>query len=84
MPVIDNNNHLLFELKLNKSNDELWITKSRWDILYKDNDKVAIALNEYTFKEIYVMGTLKSKVYNYIIINTEIQFYNESENPYQA
>lgn len=71
LPVIDKNNHLLYELKLNTNSNELWITKSRWNILYKDNDKVATALNEYTFKEIYVMGTLKSKLYNYIIINTD-------------
>lgn len=73
LPVIDKNNHFLYELKLNTNSDELWITKSRWDILYKDNDKVARALNEYTFNEIYVMGTLKSKVYNYIIINTDFK-----------
>ena len=73
LPVIDNNNHLLYELKLNKNSDELRITKSRWDILYKDNDKVAIVLNKYTFKEIYVMGTLKSKLYNYGKFFSEVQ-----------
>lgn len=80
LPVIDNNNHLLYELKLNKNSDELRITKSRWDILYKDNDKVAIVLNKYTFKEIYVMGTLKSKLYNYIIINTNFKCFKLDSN----
>lgn len=71
LPVLDDDNHLLYELKLNKKIDELWITKDRWNILYKDNNKVAMALNKYKFEEIYVMGKLKSLLYNYIIINTD-------------
>lgn len=80
LPVIDNNSHLLYELKLNKNSDELWITKNRWDILYKDNNKVAIALDKYMFKEIYVMGSLKSKIYNYIIINTDFKCFKLDSN----
>lgn len=70
LPVLDDDNNLLYELKLNKNSDELWITKNRWNILYKDNNKVAMTLNKYKFKEIYVMWNLKSLLYNYIIINT--------------
>lgn len=66
--MLDDDNNLLYELKLNKNSDELWITKNRWNILYKDNNKVAMTLNKYKFKEIYVMWNLKSLLYNYIII----------------
>lgn len=80
LPVLDNDNNLLYELKLNKNSDELWITKNRWNILYKDNNKVAMTLNKYKFKEIYVMGNLKSLLYNYIIINTGFKCFKLDSN----
>ena len=80
LPVLDNDNNLLYELKLNKNSDELWITKNRWNILYKDNNNVAMTLNKYKFKEIYVMGNLKSLLYNYIIINTGFKCFKLDSN----
>ena len=80
LPFLDRNGHILYELKTIKQNDDLWITKKRWEDLYKHNDKVVKTLHEYSFKNIYVIGSLKSKLYNYIIINTKFNCFKMSPN----
>lgn len=79
LAVIDDCGHILYELKL-VPNDNLWITKKRWDDLYKENDKVSNALSTYSFKKIYIMGSMKSKLFNYIVINTKFDCFKISPN----
>lgn len=80
LPVLDQKKHILYELKFTSYNNELWIDKKRWDYLYKNNNKIDNALKELKFKQIYVMGALKSKVYNYIIINTKFMCFKINSN----
>ena len=80
LPVLDFNKHILYELKLIQNDNKLWINKKRWDSLYKNNKKISKALEQLEFKKIYIMGTLKSKVYNYIVINTKYNCFKIDSN----